>query len=274
MKARRLGVSHSDRVFAAEGEQFAQWNRSCWPPSRRPKRGYQKAASPSARSSFKRRERVCGINRPARWNGQTLSRQLPVRYDSRQCDCSISSRAHHAAFLHICPGRGILFDAPLPPDIVCRSSSPATHSLCVNKGTGFSRLWRLADVAASAAAAGPHPDCLSERSPVTIHNRAGHRKVPGPVSFGARKTSRSIHPRLRHDSPHPAATHPFRPRIHTCPICRHTSTRSPLPQALDLVPRRASSLHAMPCRGSCVRGQNHHLATGVIPGGKGPVACS
>ena len=29
--------------------------------------------------------------------------------------------------------------------------------------------------------------------------------MPGPLSFNARKTSRSIHPRLPHDSPHPAA---------------------------------------------------------------------
>jgi hypothetical protein len=45
----------------------------------------------------------------------------------------------------------------------------------------------------------------------------------------------SIHPRLPHDSPHPTATHPFRPRIHTRPVRRQAPTRGPLPQALDLV---------------------------------------
>jgi len=36
-------------------------------------------------------------------------------------------------------------------------------------------------------------------------NRAGHRKVPGPVSFNARTRRRSIHPRLPLDFPHPTA---------------------------------------------------------------------
>jgi hypothetical protein len=45
-------------------------------------------------------------------------------------------------------------------------------------------LWRLADVA-SAAAAGDYSGCLNERSSKTIHNRAWHRKVPGPLFFGA-----------------------------------------------------------------------------------------
>ncbi len=74
-----------------------------------------------------------------------------------------------------------------------------------------------------------------------MHDGAGHRKVPGPLSFNARKTRRSIHPRLPHDCPHPTDTHPFRPRIHTRLIRRQTSFGSPLPQALDLVAPRCDS---------------------------------
>jgi len=36
-------------------------------------------------------------------------------------------------------------------------------------------------------------------------NRAGHRKVPSPLSFNARTTRRSIHPLLPHDFPQPTA---------------------------------------------------------------------
>jgi hypothetical protein len=54
----------------------------------------------------------------------------------------------------------------------------------------------------------------------------------------------SIHPRLPYDSPNPAATHAFRPRIHARSIRRQTSSRSPLPQALDLVARSDSHVKA------------------------------
>ena len=53
---------------------------------------------------------------------------------------------------------------------------------------------------------GRPPLWLPERAiSLTIHNRAGHRKVLGPLSFNARTTRRSIHPRLPHHPPHPAA---------------------------------------------------------------------
>ena len=62
------------------------------------------------------------------------------------------------------------------------------------------------------------PQCGASRIS-GMHTRTGHRKVPGPVSFNARTTRRSIHPRLPHDSPNPTATHPFRPQIESCGWC-------------------------------------------------------
>ena len=47
----------------------------------------------------------------------------------------------------------------------------------------------------------------------------------------------SVHPRLPHHHPPPPTTHPFRPRIKARPVRREAPTGSPLPQALDLVPR-------------------------------------
>jgi len=54
------------------------------------------------------------------------------------------------------------------------------------------------------------------------------------------KSHRSIHPRLPHHSPHPAATHAFRPRINARPIRRQAPTGSPLARPFDLVARRDS----------------------------------
>ena len=120
-----------------------------------------------------------------------------------------------------------------------RKSGCRARAIDVGDGSGRACLCGMGYVASSAAA-GAHPDCLSERSPVTIHNRAGHRKVPGPLSLSAPTKCRSIHLRFPHHPPHPSATAAFRPRIHPRPIRRQTPTRSPLTQPFDLVARSDS----------------------------------
>ena len=44
-----------------------------------------------------------------------------------------------------------------------------------------------------------------------------------------------VHPGLPQHSPHPTATHPFRPRIHARSVRREAPTGSPLAKSLDLV---------------------------------------
>jgi hypothetical protein len=83
---------------------------------------------------------------------------------------------------------------------------------------------------------GPTPQ-TSTYSPAGSRSMAVRlsRMRAGAKSKASRQERRrSIHPRLPHHPPHSTAAATLQPGIHTRPIRRQTSARSPLPQALDL----------------------------------------